>query len=144
MILKEMLRFYYRMALNELRAMNAGDSFQGLSYNSMLYLNVISMMDECTASRLAKALHVSKPGVTAKINELVKIGAVVKRQSDDDKRVFYLHLSPRMEKSLHIYDAVFAGIEEELRLHYSSDQLGLFCEILSAISAYDWRNAGNE
>ena len=45
--------FYYHMSLYELQIMNGGDFFKGLSYNSLLYINVIEQMKDCTASRIA-------------------------------------------------------------------------------------------
>lgn len=66
--------FYYHMALYELQLMSGGDFYNGLSYNSLLYLNVIGQMKDCTVSRLADALCITRAAVTLKVNELVKQG----------------------------------------------------------------------
>ena len=42
-VVDEINHFYYRMALHELQMMNGSDAFSGLSYNSLLYLNVIDV-----------------------------------------------------------------------------------------------------
>ena len=144
MFLKEMLRFYYSMSLNELRLMNERDYYRGLSYNSLLYLNVITMMEDCTVTRLAAALHVTKPGVTLKVNELVRQGAVVKRRSGRDRRVVQIALSPGMEKTIHMYNDVFAEIGRNLEKAYSPEQLALFCTILRSISEHEWQGAAHE
>lgn len=136
--------FYYHMALYELQVMNGDDYFRGLSYNSLLYINVIEQMEECTVSRIAETLHVTKSAVTMKINELAKQGLVIRRQSSQDKRVYYLELSPDMARVMGIYDEVFMKIEKELKKEYTEEELGQFCRIMQSISSYEWRKMKDE
>ena len=132
-IVKGVNDFYYHMSLYELQVMNGNDYYNGLSYNSILYINVMEQMDECTVSKIADALKITKSAVTLKINELVKQGVVIKKQSEKDKRVYYLELSPHMEQVLGIYDQVFYKIERELKEKYSQEQLDTFGEVLKTI-----------
>lgn len=143
-LVSEINYFYYKMALYELQIMNDKDYYNGLSYNSMLYINVIAQHKDCTVSKLSEALHVTKSAVTLKINELVKAGAVRKVQSQDDKRVFYVQLSGNMEKTLGIYDDIFEKIGKDLQAKYSEEQLLQFNEVLHTISNYEWRKIKNE
>lgn len=78
-LVKEINDFYYHMALYELQVMNGNDYYNGLSYNSLLYINVMEQMEECTVSKMADVLKITKSAVTLKINELVKQGVVVKK-----------------------------------------------------------------
>ena len=87
-----------------------------------------------------RCLKITKSAVTLKINELVKQGVVIKKQSEKDKRVYYLELSPHMEQVLGIYDQVFYKIERELKEKYSQEQLDTFGEVLKTICGYEWRN----
>lgn len=135
----KMNSFYYHMSLYELQLMNGGDYFNGLSYNSLLYINVIDQMQDCTVSTLAKALNITKSAVTIKVNELVKQNMVLREQSKIDKRIYYLRLSPEMNRSMGLYDEIFKKAENELRKKYTEDQLGLFGDILQTISGYEWR-----
>ena len=140
----EMNEYYYKMSMYELQMMNEQDYYHGLSYNTILYINVISQVRDCTVSKIADMLHVTKSAVTLKMNELVKAGAVEKVQSETDRRVYYLRLSPRMQESVSIYDKVFDQIEMQLKNKYSAEQLELFHEIIHDISGYEWRNLKNE
>ena len=106
-LIDEVNHFYYKMSLYELKIMNEGDFYNGLSYNSMLYLNVIFQTKECTVSKLAESLNITKSAVTLKINELLKDNVVVKEQSQQDKRVFFIKLSPNIEKTFSIYSKSF-------------------------------------
>lgn len=143
-ITDEINNFYYHMAMYELQVMNDGDYYDGLSYNSILYINIISQMEDCTVSKMAEMLHVTKSAVTLKINDLVKQGVVLKAQSDDDRRVYYLKLSPEMTKTVSVYDDVFNKIEEKLKKKYTAEQLDLFADVLHSISGYEWRRVKNE
>lgn len=65
-----------------------------LTFNDILYLNMIRYIPDCTASKIADAAHVAKSSVTVKINSLCDRGLVVRKRSEDDGRVWYLGLSP--------------------------------------------------
>lgn len=142
--LDEMNYFYYHMSLYELQIMNGNDYYHGLSYNSILYLNVIAQMEECTVSKIAEALNITKSAVTIKINELMKLGAVIKTQSTQDKRMFYIRISPDMEKNFLIYDQMFIDVVKKLKTQYSEEQLDLFNEILHSISNSRWERKQHE
>ena len=45
-ITDKMNSFYYHMSLYELQMMNGSDYFNGLSYNSLLYINVIEQLED--------------------------------------------------------------------------------------------------
>ena len=143
-LINELNNFYYKMSMYELQCMSKKDYYNGLSYNSMLYINVILQMPDCTVSKIAEALSVTKSAVTLKINELEKLKAVEKVQSNDDKRVFYIRLSQTMSKSVGIYDAVFNHVEKELNKQFTNEQLEAFNEVLQTISNYEWRKIDHE
>lgn len=79
--------FYYSTVLCDLRLMNKQFVDETLTYNSLLYLELIfSMKGKCTASRIANLLQVSKPAITLKINALIRQGLVLKVPDPDDRR----------------------------------------------------------
>lgn len=139
-----MNEFYYHMSLYELQFMNEQDYYGKLSYNSVLYLNIIDMMDHCTVSRIAEILRLTKSAVTIKLNELVKLDMVEKIQSEEDRRVYYLKLSPKADHIMRNYDNIFRRIEAELNNIYKQEELALFSDILQKISSFEWRNIPNE
>jgi len=83
-------QYFYTMTINELQLMNTKFHSLNITYNSLLYLDIISYTKNCTTTFLAQSLRISKSAVTIKVNELVKQGLIIKQQSEDDKRVFYL------------------------------------------------------
>ena len=126
--------FYSQMSLREFRLLREREEYAGLSYNSLLYLDIISHRQNCTVSSLSALLGLTKSAVTMKIQELAKKGAIIKTQSKADRRVYYLSPAPRIQEVYQSYDELFAQIEERLRKTYSPQQLDLFCKILSDIA----------
>lgn len=123
---------YYSLTLNELRMMNQSPLGQAMSYNSMLYLHLIMYREDCTVSYLAGALHVSKPAVTAKVNELQRMGLVEKQQSGQDKRVFYLRPTAAAKENYKAYDQAFGRAMSTVQAQYSPEETRLLCHMLQA------------
>lgn len=124
--------FYYRTSVSELRWLNEDD--RSITYNSMLYLNVIAYTQDCTVSKLAEIVRITKPAVTIKVNELEKRGFVVKERSLEDRRVIYLRLSPSMAELYGMYDRLGISTELELRKKYSEQELSLFSVMLRDVA----------
>lgn len=135
---QEMNYFYARASVGELQALNGDTQFQGLSYHSLLYLNIIQTIPHCTAGQLAKILGITPAAATLKVNDLVRQGAVVRRRSERDGRVSLLSLSPEMERAFRDYDRCFRRIQRSLEERYAPQELALFGRILRDISDSDW------
>lgn len=126
-------RFYYDQSLNELRLMNESPLHPNMTYNSLLYLDLISYREKCTASYLAEVLHISKSAVTIKMNELIRQGLVVRTQSGEDKRVYYLSVSPEIAEEFRRYDRKLDRAVEALAQRYTAEEIGLFCDMLDLV-----------
>ena len=127
------LQFYYDATLHELRLMNENTLYPDISYHSLLYLDLIAYRENCTASYLAQALHVSKPAVTAKINELIAQGLVVKTQSRDDRRVNYITLSEPMQADYRSYDKRLQQAAMVVKSRYTAEEIDTFVQMLGVI-----------
>ena len=108
--------FYYSTALCDLRLMNRQFIDENITYNSLLYLELIYAMDgRLTASKIAEMLCVSKPAVTLKINELIRQGLVVKTPDPKDRRQNLL------------------SINEDAEM-FSEEDIEKFCQMLNVLS----------
>lgn len=136
--------FFYSMNINELQLMNEKFKSLNITYNSLLYLNIIAYTKNCTITFLAQSLHISKPAVTLKINELVNQGFVVKEQSDEDKRFFYLKLNEEITDIYKEYDKALYKAIEAVNINYSKQELETFCNIMSDIGKIYIEEIGNE
>lgn len=129
---KSMERFYVAMVINELRLGNGAVS-QGITHNSLLYLDLIAYTDKCTVSRLADMLHIAKSAVTLKVKELEKLGLVSKTQSEEDKRVYYLTVNQAVRTEYKAYDRALYAALDKVEERYAPAQVDMLCDMLEII-----------
>ena len=130
--------FYYEMTVKELQQLNKRESGKNITYNSIMYLDIISYKEKCTVSSLAQLLNISKSAVTIKVNELISQGLVCKTQSQEDKRVFYLSVSPEIWEEGQKQNNAFAGAIKKLKQDFSMQELETFCKVLDDLGKRIW------
>lgn len=130
---KSLAEFFYSRTLNELRLMNSNKLYPNISYNGLLYLDLISYTENCTVSYLAKMLHISKSAVTMRVNELIEHGWVTKTQSETDKRVFYLSVTKELEEDYYEYDLSLTRIIRKVEKNYTEEEIKMFSQMLGDI-----------
>lgn len=132
---KALYTYYYSAAMNNLHLMNKKILDENLTYNSLLYLEMIfSLGDKCTVSQIADLLHVSRPGVTQKINELIRQGFVTKTSDPADRRKHYLSVREDAVPLYQVYRRQDEEAIESLTSRYSPEEIEKFCEMLSIFS----------
>jgi DNA-binding MarR family transcriptional regulator len=136
---EDMNYFYYRSSISELRTMHGGDYSPGLSYHSMLYLTTIAGTEDCTVSKLADILQITRSAVTIKVNELAKRGYVEKRQSSEDGRVWFIKLTPRMTDVYAMFGEMSAKTEGALREKHEDSDMALFGQMLREVADFEWK-----
>lgn len=127
--------FYYSTALCDLRLMNKQFIDENITYNSLLYIELIYTMNgTCTASKLAELLHVSKPGVTSKLNELMRQGLITKRPDPKDKRKSYLSVNDDAIPQYKVFRRQDSEAIKRITDRFTPEEIGKFCEMLDIIS----------
>lgn len=134
--IKAIDQLYYHIILNELRRMNESRLYHSITYNSLLYLDLISYTEHCTVSFLAGALRVAKSSVTLKVNELIKQGLVEKKQSEQDRRVYFLTVRPEILEEFQKLDQATNYAVEQVKKEYDPKEMDRFCEMLNAFSIH--------
>ncbi len=131
--------FYYSTALCDLRLMNRQFVDETITYNSLLYLELIfSMNGTCTASQIADLLHVSRPAVTLKINELIRQGLVTKSADPNDRRKNYLSVNEEAIPKYKVYRRQDAAAIKRITEKYTEEDIKKFCEMLDIISSINF------
>ncbi|MBS4534597.1 MarR family transcriptional regulator [Clostridium sp. D2Q-14] len=132
--------FYYSTALCDLRLMNQQFFNQNITYNSLLYLELIfSMNGKCTASKIAELLYVSKPAVTLKINELIKQGLVTKTPDPNDRRQNFLSVNENAVPKYKVYRQQDDLAIKKITDTYSEQDIQKFCEMLGILSEINFK-----
>lgn len=98
------------------------------SNNDYYYLTVIEAAGEPNFSELAEALSLTKPGVTAIIRKLSNMGLVEKKQSQKDKRVYFVALTQNGKDILNGDRAVYRRVTEEIDAFCKTDEERQFVE----------------
>lgn len=133
---KELTTFYYSSALCNLHLMNhSTDADNSLSYNSLLYLELIHSMDgHCTASRIADLLGISRPAVTLKVNDLIRKGLVTKTKNPDDGRSNLLAVNEENVPRFRVYRKMDNNAVEKILDNFSHEDVQKFCRMLKILS----------
>lgn len=126
-------KFFRNITINELKGMNKTFLNPDITYNSLLYLDIISYTPNCTVSYIAQALNISKSAVTIKANELVKQGLITRTQSTTDKRVFYLNMNEEIAKPYETYDKSMDKAIDYIQQRFTENEIETFCVILETI-----------
>ena len=127
--------FYYSTVLCDLRLMNKNFVDESITYNSLLYLELIySLEGKATASQIADMLHVSRPGVTLKINELIRQGLVTKTTDPEDRRKNYLSVNEEAMPKYKVYRRQDDEAVARITSRYTPTEIERFCEMLNIIS----------
>ena len=129
-------KFFHDMGILELRIHNEHPAYAKLSYNSSLYLDIISAhQGEYTPSKLADMLYITRPSVTQKINVLEKAGYVTRKQNPADKREYFLYFNADSfdADTQSIYSKLTNQISESMEQRYSKEEIEKFSEMLSYI-----------
>lgn len=133
-IYKTINQLFHMITLEELRLMNQNYSSANITYNSLLYLDLIQANPgKYTASMIADMLRVSKPAVVMKINELMKMGLIYKKQCPTDKRQYYLYVREEVLPEYEVYRQRTQAAAQMTAQAYSREEITKFCEMLQFI-----------
>ncbi len=134
--MKELRDSYFKMyhAISWMEYQTASHSAD-MTWRDIIYINLIMFMDDCTVSKLADMLNLSKPAVTIKINNLIQQGIVIKTKSTEDARVNILTIAPWVYTLYSKEDRRVNRALEELHKEYTTEDLKTFTEILNKLSS---------
>ena len=134
--------FYYSNALCDLQLMNRQFSSPTITYNSLLYLEIIySMQGKCTASKLADMLCVSRPGVTKKLNELIEQGLIIKTPDPNDRRKYFLTVNEDTAPQYRIYRQQDDLAVKTITERYSEEDIKKFSDMLQILTDINYEEA---
>jgi DNA-binding MarR family transcriptional regulator len=130
---RSLVKIYREFLLHELMLINSDFGSTEITYNSLLYLDIILVTENCTISQIANSLNIAKSSVTLKVQELERMGLVYKVQSKTDKRQFYLKLTEKSKELGQVYNIGISKSIKEISKKYSKQDIRNFIEMLEII-----------
>lgn len=127
-------RFYYELTVSQLRKSAGGEGGTVLTQNSMMYLGIIAFKEKCTVSYLAEILNVSKSAVTIKTNELMRQGMITKKQSKEDRRVFYITVGGDVASIIRNHAQWMYRTVDQIEKDFDQGQIDSFCRVLGVFT----------
>ncbi len=142
---KALNKITHDTALYELKRLYSHDKKSELSYHDTLYLNIIEAHpNEYTSSQIADLLNITRPSVTGKINQLCNKGYILRTQSENDKRVYYLSINPDSPKDYETTASYEDEIERSVLERFGKDNVDLLCEMIEYLSCVMCENVSEE
>lgn len=90
--------------------------------NDYYYLYVIESLGEPNFSAIAESLNLTRPGVTAIVKKLCNMGLVSKRQSEEDKRIYFVSLTQKGKDILNGDRKVYSAVTKEIEAFCKSEE----------------------
>lgn len=128
------IKFMKAMDIDEFNLIRDSEYGEKLTYINILHLYIISHTEKITVSELANKLKMSRPAITQKINDLEKLGMIIKTQSNEDKRVYYISLSKELKEILK--EPKMATVLDAVDKKFSEEKKEVFKEILDFMADY--------
>lgn len=112
----------------------SGD-LKGFTLRQLYYIELINKHENISVSEIAKMLDVKKSTVSVAINQLIDRGIVIKVQSNDDKRFYFLQLTPKGKNIIKIHMQVHKNAIKKILNVLNEDEVENFIELVDKITA---------
>jgi DNA-binding MarR family transcriptional regulator len=125
---------YFSMVTNELQRMRSNGLYRGVSYNGLLYMDLIRHMPDATVSSIAQTLGVAKSSVSQRISELESKGLVVRHKDEHDARISHVGIAPDAIDDVSAIDTSIREAVQSLSKEYNEKEILIGCAMLSSVA----------
>lgn len=107
--------------------------FTDLSLRQIVYLEMIQHLENPTPTELARKLKISKPSASAAIDRLETAGYIRKVDSDDDRRSYHLHLTPKGQLFSQAHDEIHRHLAQFITRNLEAGEVQQLVRLVSKI-----------
>ena len=111
----------------------SGD-LKSFTLRQLYYIELINKHQNISVSEIAKMLDVKKSTVSVAINQLIDRDIVIKIQSNEDKRFYFLRLTPKGEDIIKIHMQVHKNAIKKILNVLNEDEVKSFIKIVDKIT----------
>ncbi|MDN5307203.1 MAG: hypothetical protein PWP16_566 [Eubacteriaceae bacterium] len=106
---------------------------QELTMNQIKYLKIIDARFRVTFSELAEETKNSKPTITETINRFITQGCVYRERSAEDRRVYYIYLTPKGKSIARAQEKTKLRLIERIQENLTDDEMKQFITLLNKV-----------
>ena len=111
------------------------EGFADVTMNQMLYLESVARLGQPTFGDIADQLGVTRPSVSGIIKKLIKMGYLDKVQSDQDGRVYFIHLTEKGKRFNDLHSEVHQILAKRITENLNSFEIEELADLLAKIIA---------
>jgi DNA-binding MarR family transcriptional regulator len=113
----------------------SGD-LNGYTLRQLYYIELINKHENISVSELAKMLDVKKSTISIAINQLINRDIVTKTQSTNDKRFYFLQLTPKGKDIMKIHMKVHKNAIKQIINILNQKEVENFIKIANKITIF--------
>ncbi|WKY46415.1 MarR family winged helix-turn-helix transcriptional regulator [Eubacteriaceae bacterium ES3] len=132
----DLYEVYQRLHELEAEFLDTEKSFcqaQELTSNQIKYLKIIDARYRVTFSQLAEETNNSKPTITETISRFISQGCVYRERSAEDRRVFYIYLTPKGKSIARAQEKTKLRLIERIQENLTEDEMKQFIILLNKV-----------
>lgn len=112
------------------------EGFLDITMNQMLYLEAIARLGLPTFGDIAEDLGVTRPSVSSIVKKLIKMGYLAKVQSDQDGRVYFIHLTEKGKRFNDLHSEVHQILARRITKNLDPFEIEELANLLAKITAH--------
>jgi DNA-binding MarR family transcriptional regulator len=99
----------------------------------LYYIELINKHEGISVSEISKKLEIKKSTVSVAINQLIDLGIITKIQSKDDKRFYFLQLTPKGKEIMKMHMQVHKNTIKKILKILNQEEVEKFIQIVNKI-----------
>ncbi len=112
------------------------EEFKDITNNDMHVIEAVGLGDGQNMSAIAKKLNITVGSLTTSMNSLVKKEYVLRRRSEDDRRVVYIQLTEKGERAYRHHENYHAKMTEAILEKLDEKELPVLIKTLDALTEF--------
>ncbi len=112
------------------------EEFKDITNNDMHIIEAIGLSGKNTMSAVAKKLGITAGSLTTAVNSLVNKKYVVRRRSDEDRRVVFIGLTPKGVKAYDHHKDYHRQMTEAVINSLNEDEIPVLLKTLNGLSDF--------
>ncbi len=125
--------YLWRSSIKNLSFHLTESELKVFSSNDYYYLTTIYYMNQPNFSQVAEVLNLTKPAISALVRKLIQLGLIEKKQSEEDKRIFYLSVTQKGKSIIDGDEELYKNFDLLIKNLASKEQYKLIETLLDQI-----------